>query len=126
MKRLIFFLVAALLLPALHSPAMGDGVCTPSGWCRLHFSNFSPVFLYPVDTFGRFRRYWFRDDSVLNRNLIDCSNGMLSINEGPMLQLSPRGIDYEIYQSICLRQNRFVFPSAPPGGFGAWPPAPPF
>jgi hypothetical protein len=51
---------------------------------------------------------------------------MLSINEGPMLQLSAGGINYEIYQSICLRQNRYVFPSAPPGGFGAWPPVPSF
>lgn len=130
MKRFFFFVsVLATVASIGEIQANADGVCDPSGWCRLHFNlrnrPYSVVFIKPIDQYGQFRRLWMRADDFTDGITIDCGRAMVSEQNGTGAFFpATRGtVSWEIYESICLGQNaRLGFP--PGTGSNAWPPPP--
>lgn len=121
-----FFLFAALGLLSSGSPVRSDGVCNESGWCRMHFSHASyPFYVYPLDAYGRFRRFWVRVGGNREYNQYDCEARMLSINGGPF-RYPATPVANEMFESICMRQNIFVRNGQSLWQQPALPPEPPF
>jgi hypothetical protein len=122
-------LVAGFFVSQIQSYAVADGVCDPSGWCRLHFNlrnrPYSTVFIKPLDQYGQFRRVWMRADDFTDGVTVDCGRAMMSERNGTAMFFSAtRGtVSGEIYESVCLGQNlQLGFPQG--SGQGTWPQTP--
>jgi hypothetical protein len=123
---LSFFLFTALGLLSSNSPVRSDGVCNESGWCRMHFSHGPyPFYIYPLDTYGRFRRFWVRAGGNREYNQYDCVARMYSLNGGPF-RFPTTPVANEMFDSICLKQNIFVRSGQSMWQQPAFPPEPPF
>lgn len=125
------FMVTALVISQFQGHAIADGICEPSGWCRLHFNlrnrPYSTVYIKPLDQYGQFRRIWMRADDYTDGLTVDCSRAMVSERSGTgMFFSATRGtVSGEIYESVCLGQNLQIgFPQG--SGQDTWPQPPNF
>jgi|LakMenE01Jun11ns_1017448.scaffolds.fasta_scaffold9899761_2 hypothetical protein len=121
-----FFAFIVLQIP---NHAVADGVCDPSGWCRLHFQlrsrPYSTVFIKAVDQYGQFRRVWLRADDYTDGLTVDCGRAMMAERNGTGMYFPAiRGaVSGEIYESVCLGQN-LQLGFAQGTGQGTWPQPP--